>query len=219
MPKSFWTRLKEIDMFFGSRGPEHRAMRRVVMSLEKAKIPYAVVGGMAVNAHGCERTTNDVDSLLSQAGFAVFRERFVPRTYDAVPGRPHRFWDRQNRVNLDILVTGDFPGSGEPGPIAYPDPRQVARRIERTQVIDLPNLITLNLAARRYKDFADVISLIRANDLDESFCRRLHGTVHGDYLECLEEMRREEDYVRRQDEAALRAMREERYPPRKKSSK
>jgi hypothetical protein len=185
-------------MFFEGRGREHKAMRRLVKKLEKAKIPYALVGGMAVNVHGHERTTKDVDILLSSEGFDEFCRRFVPRYYDRVPRRLHRFLDRTNQVHIDILVTGNFPGSGKPGPIAYPDPASVAEQVNDLCVVDLSTLIQLKLAARRHQDFADVVNLIRAHDLDESFQEKLHASVRGDYIECLEENRREEEYEARQ---------------------
>ncbi len=64
-PLSFWDRVKELDMFFQGRDPVHRCLRRVVKKLEKAKIPYAVIGGMAVFAHRHQRPTKDVDLLLT----------------------------------------------------------------------------------------------------------------------------------------------------------
>jgi hypothetical protein len=99
-----------------------------------------------------------------------------------------------NGVGLAILVTGLFPGSGKPGPFAYPDPATVSEIIEQVQVIDLPTLVQLKLAARRWKDFADVVELIRYNELDESFADRLHESVRRAYIECLEEKRREDEY-------------------------
>src|SRR5690348_3382359 len=101
---NFWDRLKEIDMFFAKRDKVHQSMYRLVKRLEKAKIPYAIMGGMAVNAHHYDRTTGDVDVLLSADGFADFCRLFVPRNYDTVAGRPRRFVDRINKVSLDVLV-------------------------------------------------------------------------------------------------------------------
>src|SRR5262245_15049229 len=109
-PFNFWQRLKEIDMFFEGRSREHKTMRRLVQKLAKANIPYAIMGAMAVNAHRYERTTKDVDLLLTREGFEEFRRRFVPRSYDPVPDRPRRFLDRRHKVTFDILVTGLFPG-------------------------------------------------------------------------------------------------------------
>ena len=54
----------------------------------------------------------------------------------------------------------------------------------------------LKLAARRYQDFADVVSLIRENGLDEAFAARLHPSVRTDYLLCLDEKHREDEYER-----------------------
>jgi hypothetical protein len=66
--------------------------------------------------------------------------------------------------------------------------------------VNLKTLIELKLAARRWKDFADVIELIRANQLDETYSVELHSYVRQDFMECLEEYRREEEYDSRQDE-------------------
>lgn len=187
-------------MFFQGTDAVHQTMRRVAASLEQAHIPYAIVGGMAVNAHRYERTTADVDILLTQEGLVEFCRRFVPGSYGRVPQRKRRFVDRANGTTFDILVTGLFPGSGQPGPIAYPDPAAVSEVITNVRVVDLPTLIQLKLAARRYQDFADVVNLIRVHDLDESFQARLHPAVHRDYIECLEEKRREDEYEARQDE-------------------
>jgi hypothetical protein len=182
---SFDRRLREIDMFFQRTDPVHRTMAHVVEKLEQAGIPYAIVGGMAVNAHKYERTTKDVDVLLTKAGFDAFLERFVPGDFEPLPNRPRRLRDRATGVTFDVLVTGLFPGSGQPGPIAYPDPAAVCEPIEEKYVVNLTTLIELKLAARRHRDFGDVVELIRFNNLDESFQENLHPSVRRDYIECL----------------------------------
>lgn len=187
-------------MFFQENSPVHETMRRLVRRLQRAGIAHAIVGGMAVFAHGYERTTKDVDILLTDSGFAQFREKFVPRNYQQVEGRSRRFLDRKNSQLFDILVTGMFPGSGTPGPVAYPDPEAVRERIKNIFYVDLKTLIQLKLAARRYQDFADVVHLIDAHDLDESFVNKLHSSLRQDFIECLEEKRREDEYQARQEE-------------------
>jgi len=197
---SFIQRLKEISMFFQRKDEVHKTMRRLAKLLDKANIAYAVVGGMAVNAHKHRRTTDDVDILLTPEGLKIFRSRFVERNYASVPGRPRRFLDQKNDVGVDILVTGHFPGSGDPGPVAFPDPAEVAQDIQSIRVVDLPTLVQLKLAARRVKDSSDVIELIRVNNLDESFQDRIHPSVRRHYLECLDEKSREDEYQARQDQ-------------------
>jgi hypothetical protein len=195
---SFWQRLKEISLFFQGKDEVHKTMRRLVKRLERAGIPYALMGGMAVNAHKYQRTTGDVDLLLTPEGFAEFKRRYVPRNYQTLPNRARRLVDKENSITVDFLLTGLFPGSGRPGPIAFPDPRDVSEVIQKYRVLDLRTLIQLKLAARRYRDFGDVVELIRFNNLDESFADRLHRSVRRDYIECLEEKRREDEYEERE---------------------
>ena len=85
------------------------------------------------------------------------------------------------------------------GPIAFPDPDQVGEIIRNVRVVNLTTLIQLKLAARRHQDFADVVNLIAVRNLDESFRTRLHPSVRQDFIECLEEKRREEEYLARED--------------------
>jgi hypothetical protein len=197
-PFSFTRRLKEIDMFFQKRDPVHVTMRRTARLLKKAGIPHALIGGMALNAHQYRRTTDDVDFLLTRAGLDEFCERYLGKSFDRVVGRRRRFVDRKNGIPVDFLVTGMFPGTGRPGPIAFPDPGRVSLEIDGQSVVDLPTLVQLKLAARRWRDFADVVELIRFNDLDESFVEKLHPAVHKDFIECLEEKRREDEYEARE---------------------
>src|SRR5436309_6509907 len=109
-PLRFMDRLQEIGMFFQKRSPQHTAMRRLATRLKKAGISYAVMGAMAVNAHGAERTTSDVDVLLTPDGFERFRQKFVGKQYEPVEGRPRRFRERQSGVTVDFLITGRYPG-------------------------------------------------------------------------------------------------------------
>src|SRR5215813_1862695 len=102
---SFQHRLKEIGMFFQGTDAVHQTMNKIARDLEKAQIPYAIVGGMAVNAHRHGRTTDDVDVLLTREGFAEFRRLYVPTTYGKLPKRSKRFVDPANGVTFDILLT------------------------------------------------------------------------------------------------------------------
>ena len=193
-PIDFLERLKEIDMFFDGTSPVHQTMQRLIARLGQAGIPYAVMGAMAVNAHGARRTTDDLDVLLTAEGLEQFRKLFVGSIYDQMPKRPRRFVDRENGVSIDVLVTGHYPGRGGPGPFAFPDPEQASEEIKQIRVVTLVQLIQLKLAARRHYDFGDVVFLIRVHDLDESFADRLHPSVRGDFIECLEEKRRDDEY-------------------------
>jgi hypothetical protein len=201
-PFSMTERLREISMFFDGTDKIHQAMRKLVELFEQHRVEYAIVGGMAVNAHRHSRTTGDVDFLVRAEGLLTIRQLVSQGLLSSVAGRSRRFIEPTTGVQVDILVMGLFPGSGKPGPIAFPDPATVSELLNKVRYIDLKTLIELKLAAHRYQDFADVVNLIGANRLDESFMSRLHPSVHRDFIECLEEKRREDEYERRQDGAA-----------------
>jgi hypothetical protein len=194
-----WQRLREIGRFFQSRDSVHQALRRLVRRLDKAGITYCVMGAMAVNLHGARRTTDDVDILLTGPDLERFRQEMVPKYYTQVEGRPRRFCERKSGIRLNVLVTGKYPGSGKPGPFAFPDPAKASQEIKRIKVITLPQLVQLKLAARRYYDFGDVVHLIRVHNLDETFLKKIHPSVKQDFIECLEEKRREDEYEARED--------------------
>ena len=45
-----------------------------------------------------------------------------------------------------------------------------------------------------------MVELIRFNNLDEAFADSLHSSVRDDYIECLEEKRREDIYEARRNQ-------------------
>ena len=170
------------------------------ISVEEHQIAYAIVGGMAVNAHRHPRTTGDVDFLVRGRGAGCYPALVGQGLLVSVAGRSRRFLEPETGVQLDVLVAGHFPGSGEPGPIAFPDPSAVAQVINDLRCVDLKSLIELKLAAHRHQDFADVVNLISVHHLDESFLSQLHQSVHKDFIECLEEKRREDEYEKRREQ-------------------
>jgi len=196
-----WAAVKEAEMFFEKRDKVHRALRRLVDRLEQARLDYCIVGGLALNAHKYRRVTTDIDLLMNRASFDRFVSELDRFHFNRVPGRSRRFVERKSHVTLDILITGLFPGDGKPKPLAFPEPRRVSQRIDGQRVVDLRTLVELKLAARRWQDFADVVRLIRANKLDESLAAKLHSYVRRDFIECLEQCRREDEYEKRLDEA------------------
>lgn len=172
------------------QSPIHEAARRLAQALEELQVPYVVVGAMAVNAHGHERTTGDVDVLLTRDGLDAFKQRWLGRGWvekfagskglkDAVTGTP-----------VDVVLTGDYPGDGKVKPIAFPDPAQV--EIERSRggfpVLALRPLVELKLASgmtapHRPRDLDDVIQLIRKNGLGEGYAAQLDPFVREKYHE------------------------------------
>jgi hypothetical protein len=96
--------------------------------------------------------------------------------------------DIHNRVKIDVLLTGDYPGDGLPKPVRFPDPADVAVDIDGLQTLGLPELIELKLASGmtapdRPRDFDDVIQLVRALRLSDKFSQQLNPWVRVKFLE------------------------------------
>jgi hypothetical protein len=62
---------------------------------------------------------------------------------------------------------------------------------------DLIPLVQAKIARGRHQDLADVVRLIEAHDLDESFAKDLPERLRGEYVGCVEERRREDEYLAR----------------------
>ena len=121
----------------------HLTLERLVDRLSELDIPHAIVGAMALNAYGYERTTTDVDVLVSREGLEAFKKAFLGRGYvEKFPGS-RGLRDTVHNVKIDVLLAGDFPGDGKRKPIAFPDPAEAAVRGERFALLPLEGLIEL----------------------------------------------------------------------------
>lgn len=79
----------------------------------------------------------------------------------------------------------------------FDGPERFDVEIQKVSGENLPQLIQLKLAARRFYDLGDVSYLIRVHNLDESFLETIHSAFRQDFLVCLDEARRE---MRRDEE-------------------
>ena len=78
---------------------ELRSVEAIAVALKLADIRYIVVGGLAVNAHGYERFTNDIDLVISlesdnirRALYALIAIGYQP----AIPITPEDFANANN---------------------------------------------------------------------------------------------------------------------------
>jgi len=186
--RRFWQGVEDAARFFMGDSDVQRAMAKLVDILEAERIPYAIVGAMALNEFGYRRVTVDVDILLTAAGLEALKAAYLGRGYvERFPGS-RGLRDPENNVDIDVLIAGEFPGDGKPKPVSFPDPAKVAVRGARVALLPLPKLIELKLASgisapHRLKDLADVLELIRAASLSEDLANALDPSVREKYLE------------------------------------
>jgi hypothetical protein len=181
--------LREASQFYMSQGDVYTTLRNLARRLDSENIPYALIGGMALAAHGWIRMTQDVDILMTREGLGAFRERLVGRGYTpAFPGAHRIFRDADTGVRIEVITTGEYPGDGKPKPVAFPDPTASSVERDAMRVVTLEKLIELKLASgmsapHRLRDLADVQDLISALNLTEDLAGRLDPSVRDKYRE------------------------------------
>jgi len=185
---SYRAALQRGSDFFMKKDDVHATLRRVTQRLADERIPYAVIGGMALPAHGFSRFTEDVDILTTREGLETIHQRLVGRGYvPAFQAARKALRDTTTGVKVEFITTGEYPGDGKPKPVSFPDPRDASVEIEGYNVIALPALIELKLAsgltaAHRLRDLADVQDLIRVLKLPRELGSQLDASVRDEYL-------------------------------------
>jgi hypothetical protein len=194
----FWRGVREAGRFFMGAADVQRALEKLARTLDEANIPYAIVGALALNEYGYQRTTVDVDVLLTREGLAAFKARALGRGYvEKFPGS-RGMRDTEYGVDIDIVLTGGFPGDGKPKPITFPDPAATALRGATIALLPMTTLIELKLASgmtapHRLRDLADVQELIRIQNLPRALADQLHEFVRDKYLELWETVQQRTD--------------------------
>ena len=180
--------MRQLGRFFMGDDPVHVTLRKIASRLEKLGVPYAVAGAMALNAHGFQRATLDVDMLVTPEGLKRIHEQLEGLGYLAPFAGSKNLKDTETTVRIEFLVTGQYPGDGKPKPLSFPDPQAVAVEIAGIQYLGLPALIELKLASGmtnplRMKDLADVLDLIRLLKLPRDFGLKLNDYVRAKFDE------------------------------------
>jgi hypothetical protein len=157
--------------------------RRCHKVLQAARLPHALVGGLAVFLHGYQRNTVDVDILIRPEDQAEVKKAFEAAGLQ---------WDRDESefrgaeaVPVHLLIAGQSASDDRSLQIRLPEPdaEAVSNTMEGLSVVSLPRLIELKIASglgnlrRTHRDFADVIELILMHRLSRNFARHLHKAV------------------------------------------
>jgi hypothetical protein len=181
----FW--LREASDFFYHSGGVHRALKLLARSLDLAGIPYAVAGALALGPQGFVRVTVDIDVLLTREGLDKFHRELVGKGYrPTFEGARKRLRCTDTGVKIDVLITGEYPGDGQPKPVVFPDPSEVSFEQDGIRYIRLDKLIELKLASgisaqHRGRDLVDIQDLIKEAKLPLDLAEELDPSVREAY--------------------------------------
>jgi hypothetical protein len=175
--------------YFMGEGILNKTLARLSADLEEHGIDYAVIGAVALLAHGYPRFTEDIDLVMTAEGLRKFHEELIGLGYTpAFPGARKRLKSTADGVSIEVMTTGEYPGDGKPKPVSMPEPDKASTEIDGIRFVTLEKLIELKLASGltapdRLKDLADVQELIKIRKLDADFALKLDPYVREKYLE------------------------------------
>jgi hypothetical protein len=175
--------------YFMGEGTVNKTLARLSHDLAEHGIDYAVIGAVALLAHGYPRFTEDIDLVMTADGLQKFHEELVGLGYvPAFPGARKRLKSTVDGVSIEVMTTGEYPGDGKPKPVSMPEPSAASTEIDGIRFVTLEKLIELKLASGmsapdRLKDLADVQELIKIRKLDAGFASELNPYVREKYRE------------------------------------
>lgn len=179
--------LREGSMYFEGSGAVHKTLQRIAQRLDELKIDYAIAGGMCLYRHGFQRFTQDVDIIVTREGLERIHSELEGRGYVKPFAASKNLRDADTGVRIDFIISGEYPGEGKAGPIAFPVPSSVSKMIEGIRYVDLVPFIELKLASgqasHRAQDLHDVQQLIGAKSLPRELAEQLHPSLRESYLQ------------------------------------
>jgi hypothetical protein len=148
-----------------------KILATIVERAAAANLPFLVIGGNAVNAHGYPRLTNDLDLLVCEADRRAWDELVTGLGY--VPHQIQRAFHMYNPIErglppVDLMLVD----AGTFGKFVA-DPNQCVLDETDVRIPKLSHLLALKLHALRQglsdrfeRDMSDVISLVKINHVD-----------------------------------------------------
>ncbi len=187
--------MSEGSLFFEGKGSVQDALRKITQRLSELRVPYAIVGGMALFRHGYRRFTEDVDLLVTREGLKLIHEKLEGLGYVPAFAQGKNLRDAELGVKIEFLLSGEFPGDGKPKPVSFPDPVAASFDAEGVRYLNLNALIELKLASgmsspARVRDLSDVIELIKSLNLALEYAEKLNPYVQDKFRELWQHARR-----------------------------
>ncbi len=159
---------------------------RVFTAFADHRLRYAVIGGIAVNLHGYNRVTGDLDILLSLTDENVQKFISITKLLNLVPRLPVNIEDfavAQIRTtwiaekNMKVFSVYNRIDPLEHIDVKIDSPENIERYIEQSvrlvagdveiSVVNIDDLIRLKQESGRERDLLDIRALRRIKELDE----------------------------------------------------
>jgi|HubBroStandDraft_2_1064218.scaffolds.fasta_scaffold75395_2 hypothetical protein len=182
--------MAESKRFFAGMSALHDTLNELTKKFDELGVRYVVIGGMALTVHGYARMTEDIDVLVTREDLKTIHAELVGKGYRREFAGGKHIRDTETGVKIEFVLTGDFPGSGKPQPVSFPQPSETEPvEHEGVRFIGLSRLVELKLASGmtggtdRAKDLVDVQELIKVLSLPRDLVAGLNEYVRPKYEE------------------------------------
>jgi len=149
-------------------------MTAILKELEKAKLPYALCGGMALSIHGHPRATKDIDIIVRKRDVPKIKQAIAPVGFivGAIPMTFRAGTPNETRVHrISKFVGEDFmtldllemePSLKE----IWKGRKRIGTTNGTISVVSRSGLIQMKRNAGRLQDLADIEALEKDNEQD-----------------------------------------------------
>lgn len=169
-------------------------LRRVTETLNQAGVPYALVGGNAVQHWVAQidesvvRNTRDVDIILNR--------KDLPQAIEALEGAGFIYRhaggvtmfldgpDAKARDAVHVVFAGEKVREDYPEPVPKIDRYEM---IENVRTLPLESLVRMKLTSYRRKDQVHILDMISIGLIDESWLDRLPKELRGRLKQLLDD--------------------------------
>lgn len=176
-----------------------RALQQAIRVLEKAKIPFWPMGGIAVNKFGVGRPTKGIDFLVPRERWEdavnALKSISIDQEIMGLKGEPASgaILTSKDGVKIEVFPTGFTAREIATLGVNYRDrvhPGSNIPAVLPNEDGELLELITRKLSSylsstRRLSDLGDVQRLIEKNGLDKTFASTLPASLRPTFLKVL----------------------------------
>lgn len=169
----------------------HKAIKALSNILKIYNINFTIIGGAARNEYKYPKITEDIDILVSKEDKDKMKNIPIGYMKDLSNGRVKRFSLHEPKTLIDVIYEGEISGDGVNG-LKFVNPKSISTHIHGFSYITLKNLIEYKLSSgiyghQRYKDFDDVVELIKRNFLKKNFGNFFRQDLKEKYIQLWEE--------------------------------
>lgn len=155
-------------------------------------IHFIFIGGAARNQYKYTKTTEDVDLLVSKIDKEKMLNLPIGFIKELSNKRGKRFKLHDPETQIDVIYSGEMAGSDKSN-IPYEEPQKISTKIKGLPFITLQELVRYKLASgiygqSRYKDFDDIIELIKRNKLSQEYANKFESILKKKYIELWNEV-------------------------------